>query len=182
MSKFIFESKKILPQKKQNSKYNKFDLSKEEIDELKAAFQIFEEEDTGKINPKNIIKIFKSLNYDKDHKNIMSMLDYLQKNSTLGLISFEQFLEGCDKFLGKNTPEEDLTKIYELFVESKENVIYFLFQPVITLESFRKMLNNLGEELSDEESLFIFEKNSGEKKNINFNDFKLIFRRNSINI
>lgn len=44
------------------------------------------------------------------------------------------------------------------------------------------MLNNLGEEMTEEESAFIFEKNSGEKKYIDFNDFKIIFKRNSIHI
>ena len=43
------------------------------------------------------------------------------------------------------------------------------------------MLNNLGEELPDEESLFIFDKNAGEKKHIDFNDFKIIFKRNTTN-
>ena len=138
MSSSIFESKKILPHKKLNSKYSKFDLSKEEIDELKAAFQIFEEDDTGKINPKNIMKIFKSLSYDKDNKNIMSMLEYLQKNSTLGLISFEQFLEACDKFLGKNTPDEDLRKIYDLFIDNNEKVILIIILACYNIRIFQQ--------------------------------------------
>jgi hypothetical protein len=42
------------------------------------------------------------------------------------------------------------------------------------------MLINLGEEMSEEESLFIFQKNAGEKNYIDFNDFKRIFKRSSV--
>lgn len=122
MSQFSLNSKKILPHKKLNPKYNRFDLSQEEIDELKSAFQVFEEDDTGRINPKSIIKIFQSLGFDKDNQNIVNMLEYLQGVAINDLISFEQFLEGSEKFLGRNTPEVDLKKIYEMFIDSNENV------------------------------------------------------------
>jgi Ca2+-binding EF-hand superfamily protein len=48
---------------------------------------------------------------------------------------------------------------------------------VITLESFRKMLANLGEEMPEEESKSVFEKNAGEKMYLDFQDFLTIFKR-----
>jgi len=42
------------------------------------------------------------------------------------------------------------------------------------------MLTNLGEDMSDEESKFVFEKNSGEKNYMNFDDFCKIFSKNLI--
>ena len=55
----IETSKKIMPHKKEKIKQNYYDFCKEEVEELKAAFKIFEEEN-GKINPENIKKCLKS--------------------------------------------------------------------------------------------------------------------------
>jgi Ca2+-binding EF-hand superfamily protein len=122
MSKNEFTSNQILPHKKLNPKYNRFEFSQEELNELKAAFQVFEDEEKGKITPRNIIKIFQSLGYDNNNQNIMNMLQYLETNSVDGKIGFEEFLEGCNKYLGKNTPESDQMKIFRMFSESDENV------------------------------------------------------------
>lgn len=117
---------KVLPHKKQTPKYNNSDLCIEEVDELRAAFKIFEDENQ-KINPKNIAKIFIDLGYDTSNKNIIAMFQYLKDVADEEeLINFDQFLEGCVKFLGRNSPDEDMKAIYDMFVESESNVSSFL--------------------------------------------------------
>ncbi len=115
--------KLILPHKRKIPKYNNYDLYTEEIEELKAAFNVFKENNNEKIKPINITNIFKKLGYDKDNKSIMNLLDYLTTVSDNDLVTFEQFLDGCTKYLGKYSEEDDLRTIYELFVESRDNVI-----------------------------------------------------------
>lgn len=117
------EIPKVTPHKKLNNKYRNFDLSNEEIEELRSAFQTFEEDHSGYINPQKIISIFEYLGYSKENQNIVNMLDYLNKQTDNNQVNFEAFLEAADKFLGKNTPDKDLEKIYEMFTESKEQVI-----------------------------------------------------------
>jgi Ca2+-binding EF-hand superfamily protein len=117
---------KTLPHKKKAVKYNTFDLSPEEVEELKAAFKIFDEQDTGRIYPNSVKQIFESLGYDQNNKHIMKMFEYLTEKSKESFdetITFEQFLEACSKFLGRNTPDEDLKPIFELFCDSETNVL-----------------------------------------------------------
>lgn len=111
----------ILPHKKTNIKFNTLDLCQDEVEELKEAFKIYEKD--RKINPTEIIKIFENLNYDKNNKSIMNMLNYFTDES----ITIEQFLEGCDKHLGRHSDETDLRNLFNLFIESEQNVFLCLF-------------------------------------------------------
>jgi len=116
--------RRVLPHKRLIPKYSKYDLCQEEVDELRSAFRIFEENDSGKINPKNIVAIFNSLGYQNDNQTVISMLNYLSSLSEDSLVSFDQFLEGCSKFLGKNTPTNDLKPIYIMFTEEENIDVY----------------------------------------------------------
>lgn len=112
----------VLPHKKAAPKYSTFDLCQDEVEELKEAFKIFDENNTGFINPENISSIFSNLGYDKNNTAIMSMLEYLKYQGTGEGISFEQFLEASSRFLGKNTPEDELRKIFLMYCDSESNV------------------------------------------------------------
>ena len=85
-------------------------------------------------------------------------------------VSFDQFMESCNKFLGKHSGEDITKNVFFMFSESPEN-------PVITLSSFRRMLNELGDEMTDEESKEVFERNAGDKNVLNYEDFLKIFKK-----
>lgn len=116
MNSLMNSDHKVTPHKK----VNMGDMCKDEVDELKDAFKIFEEE-TDKIKPSSVIKIFKDLAYDLDNEHILEMLEYLNNNADeKGMINFAQFLNGCNKYLGKNTPTEYLEKVFNMFVDTQD--------------------------------------------------------------
>lgn len=164
------EKKQLMPSKKiVNSKFKKL-FSTEELDELKSAYAVFEDEN-GLINIEKVCQIFSSLGYETNNKNLMEMLNYLKSINKNNMINFNDFLESCEKFLGVNTPDKELKEIYSLFTEKGSQ------DSVITLDSFKKMLSSLGEEMCNEDIELLFSINSKNKDFLNFDDFIKIFRR-----
>lgn len=143
-------------------------FSNEELDELKSAFALFEEEN-GLLNVEKLSELFINLNFDTKEKNIMNMIISLKENK---FISFNDFLLGCEKFLGKNLPDEELKKLYASFSDDGSD------SGKITTESFKKILSNLGEEMSDDEVKFLFDLNSNNKGFFDYNDFIKLFKKN----
>ena len=116
---------KIVPHKKQNKDNNNGQLCKEEIDELREAFKVFEEE-PGKANPENIIKMFKDMGYESENKHLVKMFENLTEVADeKGFINYQQFLDACNRFLGINTPDDYLENVFNMFIESPENVNIF---------------------------------------------------------
>ena len=164
-----FDKKQPIPFKKVvNSKYRKI-FSVEELDELKSAYSIYEDEN-GLINVEKIYQIINNLGYDSS-SNIMEMLKYLNSKSSNNMINFNDYLEACEKYLGSNTPDKELKEIYAMFTDKGTP------DSVITYESFKKILVSFEEEMSEEDFKILFTINSKNKEFMNFDDFKKIMKR-----
>lgn len=163
-------------QKKYISQNYKNLFSTEELDELKSAFSLFEENNNNQVEIAKVLSLFEAL--DSKNENIINMLIYLKgtaEENNNKYITFNDFLLGCENFLGKNTPENDLKDVYANFTDTNSS------DSVITYESFKKMIVDvLGEELGDEELKFIFDVNSKNKGFLDLNDFTQIIQK-SIN-
>lgn len=116
------ESKKVLPLKKQTPLYfnNKFTL--DEINELREAFKVYEDENE-RINPKYIGKMFKDLGFESKQKSVIEMMEFLYTlEDDDHTVSFDQFLEGCLRYFGANSSQDELKDVFDMFTESETNV------------------------------------------------------------
>ena len=97
-----------------------------EVNELKEAFKVLEEQ-PDKVNPDNVVKMFRDLGYSGTNQHLINLFEYLTSVADGdGFINYQQFLDGCNKFLGQNTPDEYLRKVYDMYADSlskdKKNV------------------------------------------------------------
>ena len=142
-------------------------------EELKEVFDAFDTNNTGKINPKELIESMKSLEIDKKDPYMFEIICSLDTPEALkkGGISFEDFANALNKSLGDNESEEGIRRIFNLFKDDPNS-------NVITLSAMKKVSKELGENLSDEElkDMLINASKNG-KLEITFEEFYEIMKK-----
>ena len=156
----------------QNSENIENNISTEENEDLRQAFDLFDIKENGKIDPSEIKETMKQLGFDTKNPTIYKIIEDLdtEESKSNGGISFSEFSEIMHKRLGDRESKEGARKIFDLFVDD-ENAEY------IPLESLKKIAKELGEKMSEDDLKEMIEcatKNDGK---LNFDDFYYIISK-----
>ena len=121
-------------------------LSSEEVDEIKQAFDLFDTNGTGKIDPKELKAAMQSLGFDSKNPTIYQLIADLDtpEAERNGGISFDDFVDAINDKLGDKESKEGIRRIFDLFIDDPN-------ADTITLSSLKKISKELGENMSDEE-------------------------------
>ena len=163
--------------KKQAKKVNKADkpgLSGEEIDEIHQAFELFDTNGTGMIDPKELKAAMQSLGFDTKNPTIYELIADLdtpeaEKN---GGIDFNTFIDSINAKLGDKESRDGIQRIFELFIDDPN-------ETTITLNSLKKIARELGENMSNEELKDMLERASQNGTELTFEEFYEIMTKKS---
>uniref|UniRef100_A0A0G4I492 EF-hand domain-containing protein n=1 Tax=Chromera velia CCMP2878 TaxID=1169474 RepID=A0A0G4I492_9ALVE len=101
--------------------YERPGLKQDEIEEIKNAFDMFDADGSGTIDPKEMRQVMKELGYEAKSEVIFEMIAQLDKDGTQQL-SFEKFLNMMTAPDTKDS-KEDIHKIFKLFdIEDKGRI------------------------------------------------------------
>ena len=130
----------------QNSENIENNISTEENEDLRQAFDLFDIKENGKIDPSEIKETMKQLGFDTKNPTIYKIIEDLdtEESKSNGGISFSEFSEIMHKRLGDRESKEGARRIFDLFVDD-ENAEY------IPLESLKKIAKELGEKMSEDD-------------------------------
>ena len=156
----------------QNSENIENNISTEENEDLRQAFDLFDIKENGKIDPSEIKETMRQLGFDTKNPTIYKIIEDLdtEESKSNGGISFSEFSEIMHKRLGDRESKEGARRIFDLFVDD-ENAEY------IPLESLKKIAKELGEKMSEDDLKEMIEcatKNDGK---LNFDDFYYIISK-----
>ena len=156
----------------QNSENIENNISTEENEDLRQAFDLFDIKENGKIDPSEIKETMRQLGFDTKNPTIYKIIEDLdtEESKSNGGISFSEFSEIMHKRLGDRDSKEGARRIFDLFVDD-ENAEY------IPLESLKKIAKELGEKMSEDDLKEMIEcatKNDGK---LNFDDFYYIISK-----
>mmetsp|Transcript_29581 Transcript_29581/g.55359 ORF Transcript_29581/g.55359 Transcript_29581/m.55359 type:complete len:172 (-) Transcript_29581:112-627(-) len=128
----------------QARKYERPGLKQDEIEEIKEAFDLFDTDQSGEIDLKELKAAMQSLGYESKNDTIFTMLAELDKDGNASL-DFEEFLDLMSGKEGKEEKDtkEEIDKIFRLF--DMENKGY------IDVKDVQKVCKELGERLTNEE-------------------------------
>merc|ERR1711959_326109 len=86
------------------------------IEEIKEAFDLFDTDQSGEIDPKELKAAMQSLGYESKNETIFTMITELDKDGNASL-SFEEFLELMAGKEGRDEKEsrEEIEKVFRLF-------------------------------------------------------------------
>merc|ERR1712087_210207 len=117
-------------------------LSVDEVEEMKEAFDLFDNDNSGAISVNELTSAMKSLGFDVKHAVVYNMVADLDSDGS-GEIEFGEFLEVmCAKITDKNTLEE-IDRVFKLFDKDGNGTL--------EADDLSRVCKELGEEMSEED-------------------------------
>ena len=138
-------------------------ITEEEIEELREAFNLFDTDGNGTIDPRELKSAMQSLGFEAKNHTVYQMISDIDKNGS-GDIDFEEFLDLMTVKVGEEDSPEEIRKVFNLFDDDKTGYI--------TIQNLKRVAKDLGESMSEAELLEMIERADSDKDGqINFDDF-----------
>lgn len=120
----------------------KFELTQEQKNDIKEAFDLFDTEGVGKIDVKELKVAIRALGFEPKKEEIKRMIAEIDKEDT-GKLSFDNFVTLMSMKMAERDSKEEIMKAFRLFDEENTGVIDY--------EKLKRVSQELGENLTDEE-------------------------------
>ncbi|KAL3265823.1 hypothetical protein HHI36_010019 [Cryptolaemus montrouzieri] len=120
----------------------KFELSEEQKNDIKEAFDLFDNDNCGKIDSKDLKVALRALGFEPKKEEIKKMISEIDKDCT-GKISYDDFLELMSVKMSEKDSKEEILKAFRLFDDDDTGKI--------TFKNLKRVAKELGENLTDEE-------------------------------
>jgi len=143
--------------------YEREDLCCEDIIELKEAFDMFDTEGLGTINPNELKHAMENQGFKTRNPTIFHMICALPSNEVES-VNFETFLDMATNLELSESSEREVKKLFEIFDVEKSGYI--------ELKNLKRIARELGESLNEREIIDLFSQSDldGDGK-VSFQDF-----------
>lgn len=120
----------------------KFELTDEQKNDIREAFDLFDTEGSGKIDVKELKVAMRALGFEPKKEEIKKLIAETDKDNS-GRLSYDEFYHiMCTKMAEKDSKEE-IMKAFRLFDDDDTGKISF--------KNLKRVAKELGENLTDEE-------------------------------
>ena len=139
-------TKKSEPKKNEfNPKnYEKNGLTEDEVQEIKEAFDLFDQDGSGTIDTEELKQALSNLGIDAKNQTLQNMMADLDSDKS-GKIDFDEFINMMTAKMSDRDTEEDLKKVFKLFLGDDDKA------DTISLKHLKRVARELNENMSDEE-------------------------------
>ncbi|KAF7649113.1 hypothetical protein LDENG_00146650 [Lucifuga dentata] len=121
---------------------HKLDLTEEQKQEIKEAFDLFDTDGTGTIDVKELKVAMRALGFEPKKEEIKRMIADISKEGS-GTIDFSDFLTIMTVKMSEKDSKEEILKAFRLFDDDCTGTISF--------KNLKRVAKELGENLTDEE-------------------------------
>ena len=144
-------------------------LTEDEIEEIREAFNLFDTDGSGTIDPKELKAAMQSLGFENKNPTIYAMIADLEKAAGGGDIDFDTFLDAITSKLGDKETRGGIAKIFELFDDDSTGAI--------NLKNLQRVAKELGETMTVEELQEMLERAASDGNEISSEDFYTIMTK-----
>ena len=144
-------------------------LTEDEIEEIREAFNLFDTDGSGMIDPKELKAAMQSLGFEQKNPAIYAMIADLDTPDRAQGINFDDFLDSITAKLGNKETKEGIARIFDLFDDDKSGTI--------NIHNLRRVAKELGETMSAEELKEMIERAASNGEEISFEDFYFIMTK-----
>lgn len=140
-------------------------------DKIKEAFELFDSND-GRLDASEVKEAMQNIGYDQKNPVIYQVVTELDnpRNKNSGGATFDDFCQTINLRIPEKETDEELRKIFELFVEPNSDTT--------SLESIKRVADEIGANIEEAELQAILNKASKSGSQLTFEDFVAIMREN----
>ncbi|XP_003388306.1 PREDICTED: caltractin [Amphimedon queenslandica] len=120
----------------------KVELTEEQKQEIREAFDLFDADGTGTIDAKELKVAMRALGFEPKKEEIKKMISDIDKDGS-GTIDFNEFLHMMTSKMSEKDSKEEILKAFRLFDDDETGKISF--------NNLKRVAKELGEKLTDEE-------------------------------
>jgi centrin-1 len=148
------------------------DLTEEQKQEIKEAFDLFDTDGSEKIDAKELKVAMRALGFEPKNEEIKKMISDIDKDGS-GTIDFPEFLEMMTAKMSSRDSKEEILKAFRLFDDDETGKI--------TLKNLRRVAKEIGENMTDEELQEMIEEADLDGDNeIDVEEFLRIMKKTSL--
>eukprot|EP00066_Takifugu_rubripes_P020032 XP_011609298.1 PREDICTED: caltractin-like [Takifugu rubripes] len=134
--------RKAAPSAAQRKKAAKIELTEEQNQEIKEAFDLFDTDGTGTLDVKDLKVAMRALGFEPKKEEIKRMIADIDKEGS-GTIDYAGFLNMMTHKMSEKDSKEEILKAFRLFDDDCTGKISF--------KNLKRVAKELGETLTDEE-------------------------------
>ncbi|KAL8616816.1 Centrin-1 [Nucella lapillus] len=150
----------------------KCELTEEQKQEIREAFDLFDADGSGTIDAKELKVAMRALGFEPKKEEIKKMIAEIDKEGT-GTIDFNDFLTIMTQKMSEKDAKEEILKAFRLFDDDETGKISF--------RNLKRVAKELGENLTDEElQEMIDEADRDGDGEINQEEFLRIMKKTSL--
>ena len=120
----------------------KNDISEEQKQEIREAFDLFDTDGSGSIDAKELEVAMRALGFEPKEEEVAKMIADIDADGS-GTIDFNEFLDMMTAKMGDRDSTEEIIKAFKLFDDDNTGKISF--------RNLKRVAKELGENISDEE-------------------------------
>lgn len=118
------------------------ELTEEQRQEIKEAFDLFDTDSSGRIDAKELKIAMRALGFEPKREEVKIMIAEADREGT-GTIEFQDFIDLMTVKIAERDPLEEIKRAFDLFDEDETGKI--------SLKNLRRVARELGETMNDEE-------------------------------
>lgn len=142
--------------------YN-FELNEEQVRKIRRVFNIYADR-SGIAKPSDILEGMREAGVDEKYPVVFDLISQFDSGDYKNGMKFEQLIEEIDKKLADRDSEEALDRIFQYYLESPN-------KQTINAQDIKRLSNELGEEMDDEQAKRIFNKICKNGNELTFDEF-----------
>lgn len=123
-------------------KSGRIELSDEQKNEIKEAFDLFDTDKDGSIDYHELKVAMRALGFDVRKQDVIKLMREYDRNET-GKITYNDFTDIMTTKISERDPDEEIAKAFKLFDDDNTGSI--------SLKNLRRVARELGETLNDDE-------------------------------
>jgi centrin-1 len=118
------------------------ELTEEQKQEIKEAFDLFDTEGLGQIDAKELKVAMRALGFEPKKEEVKRMIADIDREGR-GVIEFQDFLDVMTVKMAERDPREEILKAFRLFDDDSSGKI--------SLRNLKRVARELGETMTDDE-------------------------------
>ena len=141
----------------------KFELNEEQVRKIRRAFNIYADR-SGIVKLSDMLEGMRDVGVDEKNPIVYDLISQLNSTDYKNGIKFEQLIEEIDKKIADRNSEEAIDRTFQYYIQN-------LNQQTITAEDIKRLANEIGEDMEDDQAIRIMNKVAKNGKDLTFNEF-----------